>query len=169
MARIETQVVIRAPLDRVFWFLANGDNAPAWSVSVRSAHHETPPPIRVGSLLVLKARAGRREYAWTQEVTGWEPPRSFSDRMVPGRGPFRSFEDWGKFEETPQGVQFTFGLDYTLPGGPLGWLVDRLVIAPRVRRDQHASLEKARRLLETVAVGAEREGPEPARRAVVPS
>lgn len=148
MARIETQVIIRAPLEHVFWFLANGDHAPEWSVSVREAHHETAPPIRVGSRLVLRAHAGRRDYAWTQEVTGWEPLRSFEDKMVPGQGPFRDFRDWGNFEQTPQGVRFTFGLDYHLPGGPIGWLVDRLVIAPRVRRDQAASLERARTLLE---------------------
>ncbi|MDE1819720.1 MAG: SRPBCC family protein [Euryarchaeota archaeon] len=148
MARIESQVVIRAPLDKVFWFLADGDHAPAWHLSVREAHHETAPPIRVGSRLVVKAHAGRREYAWTQEVTGWEPPHSFADRMVPGTGPFRRFEDWGRFEQVPEGVRFTFGTDYALPYGPLGWLVDRLVIAPRVRRDHGRSMEKARSTLE---------------------
>ncbi len=154
MARIECQVVIRAPLDRVFWFLANGDHAAEWSASVREAHHETSPPIRVGSRLVVRAHAGRREYVWTQEVTGWEPPNSFADRMLPGQGPFRTFQDWGRFEPTPEGVRFTFGLEYTLPGGPLGWLVDRLVIAPRVRADQQRSLEKARLLLEQVGGAA---------------
>jgi hypothetical protein len=48
-------------------------------------------------------------------------------------------------------VRFTFGIDYALPGGPVGWLVDRLFIAPRVRRDQRESLERARSLLERAA------------------
>ena len=148
MARIETEVVIRAPLDRVFWFLANGDHAPKWSVSVKAAHHETPPPIRVGSRLAVKAQAGRREYSWTQEVTRWELLREFEDRLVPGEGPFRSFLDWGRFEPTPEGVRFTFGLDYHLPGGPLGWLIDRLLVAPRVEHDQQLSLQNARSMLE---------------------
>lgn len=148
MARIETRVVIRVPPERAFWFLADGDHAAQWSHSVEEAHHATPPPIQVGSRLVVNARAGKRRYAWTQEVTGWVPPNSFADRMVPGTGPFRSFEDWGTFEAVPEGTRFTFGLDYKLPGGPVGWLYDRLVLSKRVRRDQAASLEKARAILE---------------------
>lgn len=148
MARIEGQVVIRAPRDRVFEVLSNGDRAAEWSLSVAEAHHETPLPIRLGTRLSVHAHAGKRSYRWTQEVVGWDPPRSFRDRMVPGTGPFRAFEDWGVFEEVPGGTQFTFGVEYSLPYGPLGALVDRLRIAPRVRRDQAASLERAKRLLE---------------------
>lgn len=159
MTRIVTEVVIRAPRERVFAFLADGDHAPEWSVSVREARHETPPPIRVGSRLVVKADAGRRDYAWTQEVTRWDPPNSFADRFVPGTGPFRRFEDEGTFEEASEGVRFTFVLDYQLPGGPIGWLVDRLLVAPRVRRDQRASLDRAKELLESPSSSP---GPRPA-------
>jgi ligand-binding SRPBCC domain-containing protein len=154
MARIESRVEIRVPLERAFWFLANGDNAAQWSLSVEEAHHETPPPIQVGSRLAVKAHAGNRHYAWTQVVTAWDPPHGFADRMLPGAGPFRSFEDWGKFEATPRGTSFTFGIDYRLPGGPIGWLLDRLWLARRVRHEQSASLEKAKSLLESPSVGA---------------
>lgn len=157
MARIESQVLIRVPLERAFAFLADGDNAAQWSLSVEEAHHETAPPIRVGSRLVVKAHAGRRRYAWTQEVTRWDPPNGFADRMLPGAGPFRSFEDWGTFERTPEGTRVIFGIDYRLPGGPLGSLFDHLWLARRVRRDQAASLEKGRRLLE----GPPSSGPTP--------
>lgn len=148
MGRVEVQRTIAAPCERVFELIANGDNAPQWHLSVVSAHHETAPPIRVGSRLRVQAEVGRRSYAWTQEVTAWEPPRVFRDRLVPGEGPFHRFEDWGQFEPTAAGTRVTFGVDYALRGGPLGWLIDRLVLHRRLRPQMESSLAKAASLVE---------------------
>lgn len=158
MARIESEIVIRAPLAEVFRLVGDGENAPRWSVSVSAAHHTTPPPIQVGSRLTVTAHAGARTYQWTQEVTRWDPPTAFEDTMVPGPGPFRRFKDWALLTPLPEGVRFQFGLDYALRGGPFGWLIDRLVVAPRVRKDMARSLERVRGILEgpSAPMGASR-------------
>jgi hypothetical protein len=67
--------------------------------------------------------------------------------MVEGNAPFRNFEDWGRFRPVPGGTEVTFGVDYRLRYGPLGMLVDRLFILPRVRLDTARSLERVEGIL----------------------
>lgn len=148
MGRVEVSRSIRAPLAKAFELIANGDHAPEWHQSIVEARHLTAPPIQVGSRLHLKAQVGRRSFEWTQEVTEWKPTRSFRDRLVPGTGPFAAFEDWGHFEMDGEKVRVTFGVDYRLRGGPFGWLLDRLVVLPRLRPEMEGSLAKAAEILE---------------------
>lgn len=157
MGRIEETVVIDAPIESVFELIANGDNAARWHTSVRDARHLTPPPIKVGSRLLVKAQVGRRKFGWVQEVTGWESMKGFSDRMVSGlpseedgfgtEPPFKSFEDWGRFKEVEGGVEVTFGLEYRLPGGPIGSLIDMLFLRRSVSREVKESLSKAQEIV----------------------
>lgn len=135
------------PPELLFDFISDGDNASRWHGSIQESRHLTPLPIRKGTRLFLRATVGAREFSWTQEVTEWDPPRSFRDRMVEGNAPFRSFEDWGRFRRVPGGTEVAFGLDYRLRYGPVGWLVDRVFVLPRVRRDTERSLERVEAIL----------------------
>ncbi len=161
MAALSFRITVRAPREKVFDFISNGENAPQWHGSIRSARHTAPLPIRRGSHLVLGAKLGRRQFSWVQEVSGWDPPTSFEDRMIPDRSeirkeepgppPFRTFVDSCELRDVPGGTEVLFGVKYGLPYGPLGTLLDLLVFRTRVRTETEQSLQRLKTLLESPA------------------
>ena len=69
----------------------------------------------------------------TSRITAFDPPRWFQDRMI--KGAFRSFEHDHHFEASPTGG--TIMRDVVRFGSPaagFGWLVDRVVLRPYLRR-----------------------------------
>ena len=52
--------------------------------------------------------------------------------MLAGR--FRSFQHDHRFEATPAGVRLHDELRFTMPFGPAGWIVGRLILVPHIRR-----------------------------------
>ncbi len=149
---------IRAPPEKVFAFVSNGENAPRWHRSIKVGRHLTPTPIRVGTLLEVHAHLGRKDFGWVQEVTEWAPPHRFTDRMVTGRRaegkelplpPFREFEDHCEIEPRGAFSGMRFRLHYVLPYGPFGSLIDWLFLRSRVRRETQESLLELKKLLES--------------------
>ena len=71
-------------------------------------------------------------------------PAFFQDRMT--RGAFRSLEHDHHFAPTAAGTRMTDVLRFAAPFGPIGWVVERLVLAPHLRRflsTRGASLKRA--------------------------
>ena len=66
-------------------------------------------------------------------ITAFEPSRFFQDRMV--KGAFRFFEHDHLFDATENGgTIMTDVLSFSAPLGPLGWLAERILLAPHLRR-----------------------------------
>lgn len=157
MATLRFHTEIRAPVTKVFDFVSQGENAPLWHASVKEAHHVTPPPIRLGTRLMMHALIGRKDYRWVQEVVTWDPPYRFTDRLtqatpsdgnVPTKAPFEEFEDRCVLAEKDGGTEMEFILHYQLPYGGLGRFLDWLFLRSRVRRDTEGSLRKLKGLME---------------------
>lgn len=146
MTRIEYTSEIKAPIDKVFAFIAEGTNSPKWHPSVTKAERISQGPLKVGSKLRMEAVVSRRRYSWDQEVIEFTPNRSFRDRMI--TGPFKRYEDWATFSETDQGTRWIFGLQYELTGGLFGKIIDMLVIGRRVRRHTQEAMKRAKEILE---------------------
>jgi ligand-binding SRPBCC domain-containing protein len=71
---------------------------------------------------------------WTlaSRITEFEPPMRFVDEQV--SGPFESFRHEHRFEATPGGTRMVDDWDHAAPLGPIGKLVDALVLDPLMRR-----------------------------------
>jgi ligand-binding SRPBCC domain-containing protein len=74
-------------------------------------------------------------------------PYFFRDRMIAGR--FRTFEHDHAFTETPAGTRLDDTLRFTMPFGPVGRLVGRLILVPHIRK----LLRRRFHLLKTLAEG----------------
>ncbi|HEY1684012.1 MAG TPA: SRPBCC family protein [Tepidisphaeraceae bacterium] len=61
-----------------------------------------------------------------------QPPDFFQDRMM--RGPFGFLEHDHRFEPQNNDTQMTDVLTFQAPFGPIGWLAERLILAPHLRR-----------------------------------
>ncbi len=82
MINVEHKVEIERPVDEVFAYLTDVARLPEWQESVSEVHVDGP--VAAGSRFRdVREFMGRRA-ASTLEVTGFEPPRLFSLRVVEG-------------------------------------------------------------------------------------
>ncbi len=91
----------------------------------------TPRPIemRVGARIDYRLRVRGIPLRWQSEITVWEPPWRFAD--VQRRGPYRLWVHEHTFRECDGGTEVGDHVTYAVPGG---WLVERLLVGPDVRR-----------------------------------
>jgi ligand-binding SRPBCC domain-containing protein len=65
-------------------------------------------------------------------VTEFDAPRSFVDEQI--RGPFASFRHEHRFEPSAGGSVMIDRLEFAAPFGPIGRVVEKLVLAPYLSR-----------------------------------
>ncbi len=134
MPHIEFACEIDAPLERVWQF----------HDTIETLFQLTPPhtkarlggavePMRVGAIYRLHLRRmGVPLPVWEAEIIAYEPPRGFTDRQIPGRGPFKSWTREHHFESlAPNRTRITDRVNYEAPFGVLGKIADWLFL----RRD----------------------------------
>lgn len=68
----------------------------------------------------------------TSRITEMEPPDYFVDEQV--KGPFRRFRHVHEFNQDPAGTMMVDRIEFAVPFGPLGRLVERLVLARYLRK-----------------------------------
>ena len=129
-------MALAAPLPTVFEFFSNA----------RNLELITPPWLRFRVLTegeIAMARGTQINYRlrlrglplrWRSEITAWEPPHRFVDEQV--KGPYRTWHHEHRFEveERPNGESVVIASDEVHYQAPGGWLVNRLLVAPDVRR-----------------------------------
>jgi ligand-binding SRPBCC domain-containing protein len=134
MPQIERTVEIHAPLEQVFAFVTD----------IRNHRRVVPPqtqeqlldagemPLRLGTVIRLRARYGGIRWTLASRITAFEPPDPvhpesayFCDEQV--RGPFALWKHDHWFAATPIGsTRLTDRFTYAAPLGPLGRLVERV-------------------------------------------
>ncbi len=69
----------------------------------------------------------------TSRITAFDQPFYFQDRMVDG--PFRFFEHDHWFDPTDDGGTVMVDVvQFSAPFGPIGWIAERVVLGPHLRR-----------------------------------
>ena len=109
-----------------------------------------------GDSVTWRARHFGVPFSMTSRITEHEAPHRFVDEQV--RGPFRSWRHEHVFEATPEGTLMTDVVDFESPLGPIGRLVNRLVLARymgHLLEERNAWLKAS---LESVDGGAPRSG-----------
>ncbi|MBC8451170.1 MAG: SRPBCC family protein [Planctomycetes bacterium] len=128
MARIELSTEIQAPLERCFDLARDLD---LHKRALRASHEEaiagrTSGLIEKGETVTWRARHFGVWHEHTSEIVGFEPPTFFRDEMIQGR--FREFVHDHYFQATETGTHMRDVLVFRSPLGPLGALVDKLVM-----------------------------------------
>lgn len=141
--RVERGIDIARPAGEVFDLVADAERLPEFFMGLtrwRPVGSQLEGP---GARFLVRMKVGSIEAGGRIRIARWEPPRLItweSEQGIPQRGAWRIREVDGRTELRVE-------LEYDLSGGPLGWLVDRLV-ARIVGRNLMATLMSARRLLE---------------------
>ena len=151
MARLEREIVIAAPPERVFAYLAQPERTPEWSPNVQSVRLTSQGPIGVGSTTESVVKALGTTQRAIGRCTVFDPPR----RLVIESQTNLGAKTVNETQLVPDGAgtRLRAKLDYTLPGGALGGglLGGFLGVDKQIRKDFEQSLARLKAVLEAGA------------------
>lgn len=82
--------------------------------------------MQLGDAVTWEARHFGINLRMTSRITAFDPPRGFSDEML--RGPFAYWRHTHRFEPHNGGTLMIDEVDFASPAGPIGALVDAMVL-----------------------------------------
>jgi ligand-binding SRPBCC domain-containing protein len=135
VARFELELVIRAPIERVFDLARSVDAhvASTPGTEERAVGGKTSGLLGLGEEVTWEARHFGVLQRLTSRITIYERPRHFRDSMVSGA--FRRFDHDHFFEARSESETLCHDVfDYDAPLGPLGRIAEAVVLTRYMRR-----------------------------------
>ena len=113
MVKVEGTIVINRPIEEVFAFLTNPDNAPLWQGSVLESKQTSEGPVGVGTSgqMVSQFLGRRMESTW--EVTEYELNRKATLKSTSGPVPYKQS---ATVESVDEGTKATLVAEYEVGG-----------------------------------------------------
>jgi uncharacterized protein YndB with AHSA1/START domain len=143
MVDVQTEILIQCPIERVFEFSSDPDNAPKWYVNIKEAEWETPKPLQIGSRVAFKAKFLGRELSYTYEIVELVSQEKLVMRTAQGPFPMETTYEW-----TSHGSDATL-MKLRNRGEPRGFSkVLSPFMASAMRRANHKDLRMLKSLLE---------------------
>ncbi len=121
---------LAAPPDAVFPFFGDAGNLEAITPPLLRFRILTPRPIAMhaGTLIEYRLRLHGIPVRWVTQILDWEPGGRFVDSQI--KGPYALWHHTHDFAPDKEGgTVMTDTVRYALPGGPVGELARRLVVA----------------------------------------
>lgn len=149
MRSIERRIVIHAPPDDVFSFHDDPANLaritpPGTKVRVLEVRGPAGKGRRVTISVALLPLISREIEV---EFVEYDPPKRLSDLQL--RGPFARWFQQREFRAVPGGTELRDLVEYELPFGPFGRLLDYLVVQRIVRGMFAFRQERTREIIES--------------------
>lgn len=148
MLRYEFTIGINAPIEQVFDFHNNTNNliliTPP-NIQVRIEEMGTPGlgywvRLRIRQFAIITTE-------WTVRVTRYERPFIMVDEQI--QGPFKSWKHNRRFSVTNSGTLLHECIEYEMPLGGLGKLVNRLFVEKQIRTMFEFRQQRTKQILET--------------------
>jgi ligand-binding SRPBCC domain-containing protein len=134
MTEFRLETVIEAPIDVVFDLARDiglHERSMA-STGERAIAGRMSGPIEQGETVTWRARHFGLWWTMTSRITEVRAPTTFADQQE--GGPFAWFRHRHTFRAVPGGTVMTDDWEHAAPFGPLGRVVDRLVLGRYMRR-----------------------------------
>ncbi len=113
-------------MEEAFAFFSDANNLPA--ITPKHLHFQilTPGPIRIeaGARIDYQLKLYGFPVKWATLIESWDPPRQFVDVQL--RGPYRVWRHTHRFAAEGTGTRIMDDVEYELPFGPLGRVVEAL-------------------------------------------
>ncbi len=126
---LHTSTYVNLDIERVFPFFSDVLNLQRITPPELDFRILTPLPIEIklGTVVNYHLRLLGLPFAWTSEITHWEPPRQFVDAQVVG--PYRQWIHTHNFYPQGDGTLIEDDVSYQLPYPPWGEVAYPLVWA----------------------------------------
>lgn len=116
------------PIEKVFDFFGRAENLEQLTPDfLRFQITRIPPRMEAGACIEYKLRIHGLPLRWRTIIEKWNPPHEFVD--VQEKGPYTLWHHTHKMRELNGGTEIEDQVRYSLPFGPLGYLVHRLMVA----------------------------------------
>lgn len=151
MGRIERKIDIGRSPDDVFALLTDLDRLAEWATVVVETREVSDRPLRNGCTFRQTLRVLGRELETDWRVEELEPPRHVAyAASAPGGGTLTMRQTVASRDG---GSRVELELEYELPGGWLGELVDRAALEVQNEREAQESLQRLKELAEEAGAG----------------
>lgn len=145
MARIEAKVEIRAPLEKVFDYVADvSDNHPKFFHFVKKVEATSEVKRGSGSTFRYEVKSGGIKNWFENKVIKYVENEVMEWKSIAG---MKNEGRWA-FAPTEKGTEVTFLMDYELPASYLGKVLDKLFVERQNRKDISESLQRLKAILE---------------------
>jgi ligand-binding SRPBCC domain-containing protein len=126
MHHFHSEQVVDRPVDEVFAFFSDANNLEAITPRQLNFQILTPGLIRMaaGARIDYQLKLYGIPLKWATLIESWTPPHEFVDVQL--RGPYRVWRHTHRFASEGAGTRIVDDVDYELPLGLLGRLVDAL-------------------------------------------
>jgi ligand-binding SRPBCC domain-containing protein len=139
------QVVPRTVEDAFAFFADPGNLAAITPPWLHFRIVDPPARLERGARIRYRLRVKGFPVGWLTEITGWHPPRSFTDVQL--RGPYRVWEHTHRLSPVDGGTEIYDHVRYAVPGGPLAAAVERMAVRPLLDEIFDYRAERLRELL----------------------
>jgi uncharacterized protein YndB with AHSA1/START domain len=145
MARIQRCISIAASPERVFAALVNWAGLTRWS-TITDKHHGADQCVGVGDVFDQTVRIAGLRLDTHWRVTEYDPPRAVAYHVTADAGGRMTIRQ--TVHAGDSGSRVEFDIDYDLPAGFLGELLDKVYVERRNQREAEHSLANLKDLLE---------------------
>lgn len=148
--RKQYQIFIDRPVEAVFAFHVNLKNHPRTCPpdQMEEIVSGGDTPLEEGSRVTFRAKHGALWRTLEAEICDWNPPSGFTSRQV--KGPFGTWIHRHRFVPFQTGTLMTDSIEYTVPAGPLGALLNKVWLGTHLDEFFRFRQNEAKRLLEQV-------------------
>ena len=161
MGRLQREIVIGAPPEAVFAYLAQPERLPEWTPGVISLKQTSTGPVGVGTTTEATAEAFGVRQTLLGRCTVFEPPRRLVVENVTARGitifgfTIRQVSTTSEsvLLQDGAGTRLRASLEYAVDAGILSRAAET-AMGPRMQADFDRSLQNLKRRLENRPAGA---------------
>ena len=122
------------------------------TIGARAVAHRTRGLAELGDQTTYSARFFGLRFRLTTRITAFDPPRAFDDEMVSGL--FSAFAHRYTMVSEAGGTRLEDRFTFSAPGGPLGRLLEWLLLTRAMTRAQNARLDAIQAMAEGQATTA---------------
>lgn len=148
---VSKSIEIKAPVDTVFTYFARpehvSDQMTEKGVGMTVIPMDIKQGMGVGTTFRIIGDFSGKRLEWDCETTEFEREEKISAKQI--EGPFKKWEITNEFEKLGENLtKVTMTVEYDMPFGPLGSILDKAKFAKSAERGMETALYKVRGLLE---------------------
>lgn len=151
MTVVSKSIDIKAPVDTVFTYFARpehvSDQMSDKGVGMTVIPMDIKEGMGVGTTFRIISDFGGKRLEWDCETTEFVREQKISAKQI--EGPFKKWEISNEFKALNENqTRVTMTVDYEMPFGPLGAILDKAKFAKSAEKGMETALYKVRGLLE---------------------